>query len=72
MKIKELLSAKTMTPEQLAKLHGVNVSVINAQVKKGTKEELEHTKSKVVAREIALDHIKEYPDYYDRLEKIEK
>jgi len=42
------------------------------QLAKGTKVELEHTDDKAVAREIAEDHLTEDPDYYKKLEKIEK
>ncbi|MHA2404372.1 MAG: DUF5661 family protein [Candidatus Kariarchaeaceae archaeon] len=71
--IKEKLpDVKTLSPEELAKKHGVSLKKIKAQVKKGTKEELEHTKDRIKAREIALDHLKELPDYYDKLEKIEE
>ena len=45
---------------------------IKSQLAKGIKVELEHTSKHDVAEEIALDHLKEYPDYYDRLEKVEK
>lgn len=38
----------------------------------GIKIESEHTKSKLVARLIALDHLSEMPDYYTHLEKMEK
>jgi hypothetical protein len=74
MKLTEVkgLDVKTFTPKQLATKHNVDVSVINAQLKKGIKVELEHTTDKNIAREIALDHIAEYVDYYDRLEKVEK
>ncbi len=41
------------------------------QLEKGIKIELEHTKSKELAAHIALDHLAEFPDYYDRLEKME-
>lgn len=43
-----------------------------AQVEKGEKVEMEHTDDRAVAREIAVDHLTEDPDYYDKLEKIEK
>lgn len=36
-----------------------------AEIKKGTKMEMEHTKSKKVARKIAKDHLKEIPNYYN-------
>jgi hypothetical protein len=38
----------------------------------GTLHEMEHTRSKVIARQIALDHLSEIPDYYSRLSKMEK
>jgi len=42
------------------------------QLQKGVKVELEHTKDKSIAEEIALDHLTEDTHYYDKLEKIEK
>jgi len=41
-------------------------------LEKGTQHEMEHTDDKDIARRIALDHIVEKLDYYDKLEKIEK
>jgi len=41
-------------------------------LEKGTEHEMEHTDDKDIARRIALDHIVERLDYYDRLDKIEK
>ncbi len=35
------------------------------------KVEMEHTKDKQRAKEIAMDHLFEDPKYYDKLEKIE-
>ena len=72
LKKEKFPDVKTLSPKELADLHDVPLSKIEAQVKKGTKEELEHTKDEQKAREIALDHLKELPDYYDKLEKIEK
>ena len=37
----------------------------------GMNVELEHTKSKAKAAQIVLDHLKEYPDYYERLYYME-
>lgn len=65
----EQLDVKTMSPEQLAKHHGVSVKHILAQLDKGIKVELEHTSDKKVAKEIALDHLKEDPNYYTKLLK---
>lgn len=42
------------------------------QIKMGIKVEMEHTKDPYVALEIAMDHLAEIPDYYMRLEKMEK
>lgn len=74
MKLYEVkkLDVKTLTPEQLAKHHGVSVDHINSQLNKGIKVEREHTSDEATAREIALDHLKEFPDYYDRLAKAER
>jgi len=38
---------------------------------KGIKVEMEHTTSKSIAKEIAMDHLTEDPEYYDKLELIE-
>lgn len=63
--------ADKMTDEDLAKKHGVSVKEIQAQIKKGEKVEMEHTNDKVLAGEIARDHVFEDPKYYDKLATIE-
>lgn len=65
----KLLNKPTMTVQQIAKKHGVSVDSIKKQVEMGIKVELEHTRSKETAREIALDHLGEFPDYYTKLNK---
>ena len=72
MKVSEILDKKTLTVSEIAKLHKVSKEQIEQQLAKGIKIEREHTNHDSVAREIALDHLKEFPDYYDRLEKAEK
>lgn len=47
------------------------VSSLKTQLNKGIKVELEHTKNKTKAKEIAMDHLWEDPNYYDKLKKIE-
>ena len=42
------------------------------ELKKGQKHELEHTKNKAIAKEIAKDHIVEDKKYYEHLDKVEK
>jgi hypothetical protein len=44
---------------------------IKVQLNKGIKVEMEHTKSRIKAKEIAMDHLWEDPKYYDKLKKIE-
>lgn len=65
------LDVKTPSLDALAKKHGVSIDVLKKQLDMGIKVELEHTTDKAVAKEIALDHLNEFPDYYDRLEKAE-
>lgn len=60
------------SPEEIADKHKVKVSMIEEQIVKGIKVELEHTEDEKLAREIALDHLWEIPDYYDRLDKMEQ
>jgi len=64
--------ADKKTVAQIAAFHKVKVSQIEAELKMGQKIELEHTDSKEKAREIALDHLVELPDYYTRLKRMEK
>jgi len=58
--------------EDIAKKHKVSLEKIKKQHEKGIKVEMEHTDDKSIASKIAKDHLVELPDYYDRLEKIEK
>lgn len=64
-----LTSSKTT--KDLADKHGVSVEEIEAQLEKGVKVEMEHTKNDDSARKIALDHLAEVPDYYDKLKQVE-
>ena len=56
--------AKGMSSKDLAKKHEVDIKDIEKEIKVGTKIEMEHTDSKEIAKEIAMDHIAEFPDYY--------
>lgn len=42
------------------------------QLAMGIKVEVEHGKSKEMAKEIAKDHLSEFPNYYTALAKMEK
>jgi hypothetical protein len=59
------------TVEEIAKKHRLDVSFIEKQLKMGEKIEHEHTKNHALARDIALQHLDEIPDYYSRLKKME-
>jgi len=69
---KQRLSARTMTPEAVAKKHGVSVGYIMAQLKKGIEIEKEHSSDPRIAREVALDHLGEDENYYKKLIKMER
>jgi len=64
--------ADKMSVEDIAKKFNVSVEKIKAQIKKGIEVEKEHTNDKEKATEIAMDHVSEFPDYYDRIQKMEK
>ena len=68
---KRFLDKKTPTVEQVAAKHKKSVDFIKKQLEAGIKVEQEHSTSKLVAKEIALDHLNERPDYYIRLKKVE-
>jgi hypothetical protein len=59
------------TIEQIAKKHRLDVSFIQKQLDMGEPIEHEHTKDHDLARDIALQHLDEIPDYYTRLKKME-
>lgn len=63
---------KSPSLESIAKKHKTTVDVVENQLKKGIKVEMEHTTDKGEAKIIALQHLDEFPDYYTRLIKMEK
>jgi len=64
--------ADKLSVEDIAKKHNVSVDEIKTQIKMGQKVEVEHVKDVKLAKEIAMDHLEEIPDYYTRLNKMEK
>lgn len=46
-------------------------SFSSSELRNGTKHELEHTDSKIQAKEIAKDHLSEVKDYYSKLDKAD-
>jgi aspartate 1-decarboxylase len=69
-KLKGGLSDK-MSLGDIAHKHKIDVEKLTKQFIKGVKVEMEHTKDKQKAKEIAMDHLVEDPKYYDKLAKIE-
>jgi hypothetical protein len=69
---KQFLNKKVLSISALAKKHKVDPSYIKRQLERGIKVEHEHTTKLRVARQIALAHLGEDPDYYKKLKKIEK
>jgi len=68
----DLIGKPTPSFDEIRKKHGVTSQALKSQLLRGIKIEQEHTGDLAMAREIALDHLDEFPDYYDRLEKAEK
>lgn len=68
---REMLDVPTNDIPAIAKKHNVHIRDIVDALVKGIEVEMEHTTDENIAKEIALDHLNELPDYYDRLEKIE-
>lgn len=64
--------ADDMSIEDIAKKHKTPLTDMLKQYIKGIEVEMEHTDDKNKASEIAKDHLFEIPDYYTRLEKMEK
>lgn len=42
------------------------------ELQRGIQVEYEHTSNEQIARKIAMDHLVEIPDYYTRLDKMER
>jgi hypothetical protein len=70
----ELIGGKAdnLTPKDIAKKFKVSVKYIKDQIKNGKKIESEHTDDENKQYEISIDHVSENPDYYERIDKMEK
>lgn len=64
--------ADNETIKDIAKKFRVTVKYLKQQLKKGMKIESEHTEDKEKQKEIASDHLAEFPNYYEELEDVEK
>lgn len=61
-----------MSIKDIADKFDVPTSQIKNQIKKGLEVEKEHTNDIEKAKEVAMDHLTELPNYYDELNKMEK
>lgn len=66
------LDKPTPSLTSLSKKFNVSYDYLLKQLHAGIKIELEHTSDSKTAKEIALDHLSERPDYYERLKKVEE
>jgi hypothetical protein len=64
------LNVSTLSIPELVKLHNTTEQQIINELMQGIKIEMEHTNNLAVAKEIALDHLKEDPKYYTKLTSI--
>lgn len=60
----------TLSISEIAEKHGVELDYVIDQLMKGTEHEMEHTDRLDVAKKIALHHVAETPDYYEKLEQM--
>ncbi len=64
--------ADKLSLEDISKKFDFDIDELKKELESGSKVEMEHTKDESKAKEIAMDHLVEIPDYYTRLEKMEK
>ena len=74
MRLDEVDFIGKYTPKfnEIMRKHRVAYIDLIKQLAKGIRVEMEHTQDMALAREIALDHLAEFPDYYTRLAKAEQ
>jgi len=70
--VKEDEKEEEMPPLLAGGLRRPHARFHSAELAKGVKMEMEHTKDPRIALEIAKDHLMELPDYYTRLEAMLK
>ena len=63
---------KEATVEGVARKHLTTVDKIRHQLNIGTIVEMEHTEDESVATKIAMEHIDEVADYYDKLDSVDE
>jgi hypothetical protein len=53
-----------MSIEDIAEKHGVSIKDIQNEIEVGIEVEMEHTHDPMKAKEVTIDHLVEFPDYY--------
>lgn len=71
MENSKVLDKVTLSPSQVMKKHNMTKDELIQELKRGIKVELEHTGDPKVAKEIALDHLGEAPNYYQLLTQLQ-
>jgi hypothetical protein len=61
----------TLSTQEIAKKHNAELKYIENQLHTGIIHELEHTDYNYIAKKIALHHLAEMPNYYEKLKGIE-
>ena len=61
-------TVKKQSPERISKM----IMHLSQQLVKGIKVEMEHSDDMKIAKEIAMDHLAEDPNYYTKLKRIEE
>ena len=64
--------ADNITIKDLIKKYKISKDEMYNKVVDGIKEEMEHTNEVSIAKEIAMDHLSQDLNYYDKLKKVEK
>ena len=63
--------ADNSTIKDISKKFRVSVKYLKKQLKDGVKVESEHTDDEDKQKEIVMDHLEEYANYYEELSKME-
>ncbi len=64
--------ADNLSLADIATKFKLSINKLKKELDNGIEVEMEHTTSKDIAKDIAMDHLSEIPDYYTRLNKMEK
>lgn len=72
LSFKDFLNKPVSNVKNLSRKYNKSEKEMKDIVDSGIKVEKEHTSKKQVAKQIAMAHVGENPEYYEKLKKIEK